>query len=163
MKQLKTDDFIENLKETICACDFKNEWLKMEITESAIMQKPEESISKLAEIHKLGISIAIDDFGTGYSSLSYLKCLPIHTLKIDQSFIRDLPNDEDDVAIVKAIIELANSLNLKIIAEGVETEEQKKFLLENGCKKIQGYFYSHPLPDTEMETCLLYTSDAADE
>ena len=150
MKQLKTDDFMQILKDTISTCNFKAEWLKLEITESAVMQKPKESIAKLIEISKLNISIAIDDFGTGYSSLSYLKRLPISTLKIDKSFIRDIPEDEEDVAIVKATIALANSLNLKLIAEGVENKEQKTFLLENGCKNIQGYFYSKPIPAEEM-------------
>lgn len=104
----------------------------------------------------MGLEISIDDFGTGYSSLSYLKKLPISKLKIDQSFIRDIPHDEDDVAITKTIIALAHNLKLDVIAEGVETLEQQQFLLDNGCPLAQGYLYSKPV-DTESATLLLQT------
>ena len=118
------------------------------------MSKPEEAIKLLGQISDLGIELAVDDFGTGYSSLAYLKKLPIDKLKIDQAFVRDLPEDEEDAGITKAVIALANSLNLKVIAEGVETKEQRDFLVENGCKKIQGYFYSKPVPSNEFENIL---------
>ena len=118
------------------------------------MINPDEAINILNQINELGIDLAIDDFGTGYSSLSYLKRLPISKLKIDQSFVRDLPDDEEDVAISRAVIALAKSLNLRIIAEGVETKEQKEFLVENGCRDIQGYFYAKPMPADEMEILL---------
>jgi EAL domain-containing protein (putative c-di-GMP-specific phosphodiesterase class I) len=119
-----------------------------------MMTNPEQSIKKLNRLSQLGIEIAIDDFGTGYSSLSYLKKLPLHKLKIDQSFIRDIPQDNDDVAITKAIIAIAKSLNLKLIAEGVETKEQKDFVIENGCLAIQGYLYSKPLNKEAIEQLL---------
>lgn len=128
--------------------------IAIEVTESHIMKNPEEAIAVLGELHHLGLEIAVDDFGTGYSSLSYLKKLPIDKLKIDQSFIRDIPSDEDDVAITKTIIALAHNLNLKVIAEGVETIEQQRFLVENGCPLAQGYLYSKPL-NAEMTTPLL--------
>jgi len=155
IKQLESHDFIELIKESIKAYDFKAEWLELEITEGQMMTKPEEVISRLREINDLGVSISIDDFGTGYSSLSLLKRLPIHRLKIDQSFIQDIPNDEEDVAIVNAIIALATSLNLDLVAEGVETSEQKEFLINNGCINMQGYYFSHPVSAKEMKNILL--------
>ncbi len=106
-------------------------------------------------ISALGIALSVDDFGTGYSSLSYLKRLPINKLKIDQSLVRELPGDEEDAVITKTIIALAHSLNLKVIAEGVETQAQKEFLLESGCEDIQGYFYSKPISRDEMEAFLI--------
>ena len=155
IKQLEYDGFLQEIKDNIKAYDFKPEWLELEITEGQMMKKPEKTIAKLKQINDLGIGISIDDFGTGFSSLSYLKRLPINRLKIDQSFISDIPEDEDDVAIVKAIIALAKSLKLDIVAEGVETSEQKDFLIDNGCVNIQGYYYSHPMPAEEMEAMLL--------
>ncbi|MCW9026450.1 MAG: EAL domain-containing protein, partial [Thiovulaceae bacterium] len=103
------------------------------------------------EINDLGIRISIDDFGTGYSSLSHLKHLPIDKLKIDKSFVDDVPKDQEDVAIIRAIIALCKSLNLTVIAEGVETDEQSKFLVENGCKYIQGYLYGKPQSSDDFE------------
>ena len=138
------------MSETGCGA----EWLELEVTESQVMLKPEEAIEILTTLSDLGIELAIDDFGTGYSSLAYLKKLPINKLKIDRSFIRDIPADKEDCAITKAIIALAKSLNLDIIAEGVETIEQKEFVLNNGCKNIQGYLYSKPMPVDEMEVYL---------
>ena len=146
MKQLNNSNFIPMLLAKIKKYNFNPAWLALEVTEGQIMNNPEVSISKLNKIHSLGIEIALDDFGTGYSSLSYLKKLPLDKLKIDQSFISDIPEDEDDVAITKAIIALGQCLNLKIVAEGVETQEQRDFIVENGCEYIQGYFYSRPLP-----------------
>lgn len=154
MKQLNANDFIDALLETIENTGFKAEWLELEVTESQVMNNPDASIDKLNQISDLGVELAIDDFGTGYSSLAYLKKFPLDKLKIDQSFVRDIPDDEDDVAITKAIIALAKSLNLKLIAEGVETIEQKNFMMENGCFNIQGYFYYKPLPAEEITKLL---------
>ncbi len=154
VKQLERDDFLQTLKDNMELSGFKPEWLELEVTEGQVMQKPEEAIVRLRQINELGIEIAIDDFGTGYSSLSYLKRLPIKKLKIDQSFVKDLPDDDDDVAIVKAIIALAKSLNLDLLGEGVETAAQKDFLLNNGCKNIQGYYYARPMPADEMRLYL---------
>lgn len=128
--------------------------IAIEVTESHIMKNPDEAIRILRELKALGLEISIDDFGTGYSSLSYLKKLPINKLKIDQSFIRDIPGDEDDIAITKTIIALAHNLKLDVIAEGVETLEQQQFLIANGCPLAQGYFYSKPI-DTEAMTRLI--------
>jgi diguanylate cyclase (GGDEF)-like protein/PAS domain S-box-containing protein len=154
VKQLESHDFIQVIKDSINKYGFKAEWLELEVTEGQMMTKPKEVISRLGEINDLGIAISIDDFGTGYSSLSLLKKLPIHRLKIDQSFIKDIPENEEDVAIVNAIIALANSLKLDLVAEGVETSQQKDFLINSGCINMQGYYFSHPVSATEMRTIL---------
>jgi len=124
--------------------------LELELTESLIMKNVEESTVTLNKLHEMGVSLAIDDFGTGYSSLSYLKRFPINTLKIDRSFICDLEDNQDDVAIVTAIVALGHSLDLKVIAEGVETVAQLHMLREMECDEIQGYMFSRPVPEAEM-------------
>jgi len=134
--------------------------LKLEITESLAMKDIDFSIATLNELSAMGIQILIDDFGTSYSSLGYLKRFPITTLKIDKSFVRDLPGDSDNAAITSAIIVMANSLKLKVIAEGVETEEQLAFLQSQKCDEIQGYFFSEPVP-AEVFTRLLQEEGAA--
>jgi diguanylate cyclase (GGDEF)-like protein/PAS domain S-box-containing protein len=154
VKQLQHKDFISVFKKMMQDTRCKPQWLELEVTESQIMTNQQKAIEILNDINNLKVNLAIDDFGTGYSSLAYLKKLPINKLKIDQSFIRDLPSDEEDVAITKAVIALAKSLNLDIIAEGVETEKQKEFLIQHGCEKIQGYYYSRPIPSDEMESFL---------
>jgi EAL domain-containing protein (putative c-di-GMP-specific phosphodiesterase class I) len=114
------------------------------------MADTEHIFDKLWQIKNMGIKLSVDDFGTGYSSLSYLKNFPLDTLKIDRSFIKDLPGNEDDVAIVNAILALAQTLNLNTIAEGVETYEQKTFLENSTCSSIQGFFFSKPMPIAEF-------------
>jgi len=151
IKQLKQDDFIAYVKELMVQTACKPQWLEFEITESGVMSDPEEMISVLQQINEMGIRLSLDDFGTGYSSLEYLKKMPISKLKIDRSFVKDLPEDDEDAAITKAVIALAESLNLDIIAEGVETKSQLDFLLQNGCKMIQGYFYAKPMSSEQME------------
>ena len=155
IKQLESDDFFLKIEKRIKKFHFNAKWLELEITEGQMMKKPEEVIKKLTQIHNLGIGVSIDDFGTGYSSLSLLKRLPINRLKIDRSFVKDIPKDEEDVAIVKAIIALAGSLNLDLIAEGVENAEQKDFLIENGCVNIQGHYYTQPMQADKMGEMLL--------
>ncbi|WP_459207503.1 bifunctional diguanylate cyclase/phosphodiesterase [Pseudomonas sp. MLB6B] len=129
--------------------------LQLEITENFIMSQAEEALAVLDQLKQLGVQLAIDDFGTGYSSLSYLKRLPLDILKIDQSFIRGLPEDAHDAAIARAIIALGRSMQLTIIAEGVETQAQQQFLAAEGCEQIQGYIVSLPLPAREFEGVFL--------
>ena len=148
---LERDGFIENIKDMILEENIDTSWLSFEVTESQIMKNPDKSIEKLKDLNNLGIKLSIDDFGTGYSSLSYLKKLPINKLKIDRSFIMDIPIDLDDIEITKTIISMAKNLKLEVIAEGVETIEQRDFLLENGCNEIQGYLYYKPLPANDVE------------
>jgi len=145
MKQLEYPNLLKEVNQSIVMNDFKYEWLEFEITETEVMKHPDKVIGILNELHALGISIAIDDFGTGYSSLSHLKRLPIDKLKIDKSFISDLTEDNTTKAIVNTMIVLAKSLSLDVIAEGVETQEQQDFLLDNNCYHIQGYYYSKPI------------------
>lgn len=151
VKEIQKNDFLLTIDELLDETKCKPQWLEMEVTEGRIMKSPEECIAVLKLISNKGIQIAVDDFGTGYSSLSYLKRLPINKLKIDKSFIDGLPNDDEDASICKAIIALAKSLKLSTIAEGVETIQQRDFLLENGCENIQGYLYSAPIPAYEFE------------
>ena len=150
IKQIEKDDFISFIKQLISEEKCTYDDIEFEVTEGQIMKNPEKSINILKEINDLGISIAIDDFGTGYSSLSYLRKLPINKLKIDKSFVNNLPEDIVDAAISKTIINLCKNLNLEVIAEGIETNKQKKFMLENGCNIIQGYLYSKPLSKEDM-------------
>ncbi|MDM5270979.1 EAL domain-containing protein [Sulfurovum sp. zt1-1] len=154
IKQLQAKDFISILKQILLENECDPGWIELEITESQIMNNPEYSIEILQQLSDLGIKLAIDDFGTGYSSLSYLKRLPIDKLKIDQSFIRDIPTDKDDMAIVETIITLSKSLKLEVIAEGVETEAQKDFLIEHDCLNIQGFYYSKPVSKEEIQEML---------
>jgi diguanylate cyclase (GGDEF)-like protein len=153
-KQLQQQDFLSTIECMLEETGCKAEWIELEVTESNIMHNILEAINTLNQLRDLGIHIAIDDFGTGYSSLSYLKRLPVNKLKIDRSFIIDIPGNKEDAAITNAIIAIADSLNLTVIAEGVESKKQKKYLLENGCRYIQGYLYYRPMAADKMEAIL---------
>ncbi|MDQ2680715.1 MAG: EAL domain-containing protein [Candidatus Eremiobacteraeota bacterium] len=128
--------------------------LDFEITESIAMHNAEESIGVMRQLKSLGIGLSLDDFGTGYSSLSYLKRFPLDILKIDKSFVRDIPDDANDLAIVSAIIAMAHALGLNVVAEGVETDPQREFLRDCACEFAQGYYFSRPLPVSELEELL---------
>ena len=129
-------------------------YLELELTESLIMQDLQQAITTMKALQAMGVRLSIDDFGTGYSSLSALKSFPISRLKLDRSFVRDLPEHEDDKAIARAVISLGHKLNLKVLAEGVESEQQFAFLRENHCDEMQGYYFSKPVPAAEIETLL---------
>lgn len=134
--------------------------LELEVTESVFMEDIQHTITILQNLHALGVELAIDDFGTGYSSLSYLRQFPIDRLKIDQSFIRNALNNADDAAIARTIVALGHSLNLKVIAEGVETKEHEQFLMDQGCDEVQGFRYSRPVPTEKFEAFVnSYTGD----
>ncbi|EID44743.1 putative bifunctional diguanylate cyclase/phosphodiesterase [Parageobacillus thermoglucosidasius] len=143
-------DFLEKLQKTIESVNVNPRSLELELTESAIMPHAEQSVGRLTTLKTMGISIAIDDFGTGFSSLSYLHRFPIDVLKIDQSFIKQLSQYQEDLAIVKAIIMMAHSLQIQVVAEGVETEKQYQILEEQRCDFVQGYYVSNPLTIGEL-------------
>ena len=144
--QLQHSRLVETVRTILDETGMPGELLEFEITESVIMQNPDYAVEVLNEISSLGIHISIDDFGTGYSSLSHLKRFSVNTLKIDKSFVRDVESNSTDAAIASAIIAMGSSLNLKVIAEGVETKQQMDFLRENNCDQVQGFLISRPLP-----------------
>jgi diguanylate cyclase (GGDEF)-like protein len=148
--QLQQPDLVARVKEVLEETGLPPRLLELEITESSAMQSPEASVRTLYDLKKLGIRISLDDFGTGHSSLSYLKRFPIDTLKIDQSFVRDINSDPDTAAIVTAIIAMAHSLRLKVIAEGVEFSEQASFLKHYSCDQMQGYLIKAPVGAEEF-------------
>lgn len=154
-QQIQNGDFVNIVKKVLEETGLDPKCLELEITESFIMQQADTAISVLEELRDLGVTLAIDDFGTGYSSLSYLKRLPIDRLKIDRSFIKDIPHDTDGKAIARAVIALGKSLKLNVIAEGVETEEQQRFISEEGCDEVQGYLHSRPVSAKELEKFLI--------
>jgi diguanylate cyclase (GGDEF)-like protein len=148
--QLRQPHLLTRIEQLLKQYDLRPGCLQLEITENFIMSQAEEALAVLHKLKKLGVQLAIDDFGTGYSSLSYLKRLPLDILKIDQSFVRGLPDDPHDAAIVRAIIALGRSMQLTVIAEGVETLEQQEFLALEGCEQIQGFIVSLPLGPEEF-------------
>jgi diguanylate cyclase (GGDEF)-like protein len=149
-RQFSDENLIQDIKAALTASGLNPTHLELEITESMVMREPEKAIQTLSELSAMGLRVAIDDFGTGYSSLSALKRFPVHNLKIDRSFIKDIPGDADNVAITQAIIALAHTLRMTVIAEGVETKEQSDFLSTSGCDDLQGFFFSKPLPEKEL-------------
>jgi diguanylate cyclase (GGDEF)-like protein len=149
-RQFRQDTLIETVRGALATARLEPRYLELELTESAVMQDAESSVQIMRRLSDLGLRISVDDFGTGYSSLSYLRRLPLDKLKIDRSFIREVVTSRDDAEIVRAIVSLAHSLHLKVIAEGVETAEQLTFLRSLGCDQYQGYLCSPPLPAAEF-------------
>ena len=152
--QFQQKGFVEKVAGILASAHLPTELIELELTESILIGDGDEVFLRLRELANLGIRLAIDDFGTGYSSLAYLKRFPIQRLKIDRSFVDQLPDDESDVAITRAVINLGHALNLKVIAEGVETEAQRQFLQESGCDEFQGFLLSPALPPADFERLL---------
>lgn len=153
--QFQQANFVESLSNALCDAHLDPSCIELELTESILIRDAQETLKKLDAIARLGVKMAIDDFGTGYSSLSYLKRFPINKLKIDRSFVMNLPKDESDIAIVTAIISLAHALKLQVIAEGVETQEQKDLLNSLHCDQIQGYLIAKAMDPHEFEATFL--------
>ena len=153
-RQFKETQLMRTIQQVLMETDLSPQHLGIELTESVIMQNAEITISTLRDLTKLGIQISVDDFGTGYSSLSYLKRFPLHILKIDPSFVREITTNASDAAIATSIITLAHSLKLKVMAEGVETKSELLFLKSLGCDEMQGYYFSKPLPAEAMTRLL---------
>ena len=154
LHQFLLTDIVGEAAQVLQSTGFPASQLELEITESALAERPEEALAVLNRLRDLGLRLAIDDFGTGYSSLAHLKRFPLDLLKIDQGFIRDIPNSCDDMTISSSVIALGHAMGLKVLAEGVETEEQLKFLQQKGCDFFQGYFCSRPLPAEDFKRLL---------
>jgi diguanylate cyclase (GGDEF)-like protein/PAS domain S-box-containing protein len=159
-KQLYQENFVTQVQKTIQHHGIDSTKLKLELTESMLVKDIDNIINKMNALSKIGVSFSLDDFGTGYSSLQYLKKLPFSQLKIDQSFVRDITDDESDLAIVSTIIAMAHSLNLGVIAEGVETKEQRQLLMKKSCLQFQGYLFGKPVPVDAFEASLKKSSAA---
>ena len=150
-RQFFDDRLPQRVRQAILDADMEAAQLELEITESILMANTEETMNLFVQLRQLGVKLSIDDFGTGFSSLAYLKRFHVDSLKIDHSFVRDISTNADDAAIVRAIVSLAHSLQLRVVAEGVETREQLDFLRECGCEEAQGYYFAHPLPAADVQ------------
>ncbi|TXI92477.1 MAG: EAL domain-containing protein [Aquabacterium sp.] len=159
--QFRQEDFAQTVQHALTAANLPPRFLEIEITESVMADNPERAIRTIRQLHDLGVQLSIDDFGTGYSSFSYLKRFKIHKLKIDQSFVRDLNTDSNSASISQAIISMAHSLELSVIAEGVETPEQAHWLATHQCDEAQGYLYARPLPADQFEAWLTSPTSTA--
>jgi EAL domain-containing protein (putative c-di-GMP-specific phosphodiesterase class I) len=149
--QFQQADFVERVAAVLAAEGLPGHLLELELTESILVRDADEALQRLTALSRLGVHLSIDDFGTGYSSLSYLKRFPIERLKIDRSFVRGLPADDSDVGIVRAIVQMARALNLDVVAEGVETEPQRRFLMDAGCQLFQGFLFAPALDAASFE------------
>ena len=153
-RQFMSATLLDDVMETLADTGMNARLIEFEVTESMMMREPEEAVKLLRELKAIGVRLTIDDFGTGYSSLAYLKRLPIDCVKIDASFVRGIPVDASDVAITETVIAMSRSLGLKVVAEGVETRDQMRFLEQRGCDEMQGFYFSRPLPAEELAAYL---------
>jgi len=152
--EFREDNSIESVFTTLSETGLDPKSLELELTESVLMKRAESAASTLKTLRARGVHIAVDDFGTGYSSLSYLRKFPIDALKIDQSFVRQITSAPDDTTIVTAVISMGRSLKLRVVAEGVETQEELAFLQARLCDEAQGYYFSHPVPPQQFAKLL---------
>jgi EAL domain-containing protein (putative c-di-GMP-specific phosphodiesterase class I) len=152
--QFRQGDIVTMIRDALDTAGLDARFLEVELTESAVMTDPEESIAILEKLSKMGVLVSVDDFGTGYSSMSYLRRFPIDKLKIDRGFINEVMSRPEDASIVRAIVSLAHSLKLKVVAEGVESPEQVEFLKTLGCDQYQGYHFSPALPASQFEALI---------
>ena len=152
-RQLDQHEFVDSVLAAIREAGITGDALELELTESMLMGSDSTTIAKLTRLRDAGVTFAIDDFGTGYSSMSYLKRFPIGCLKVDRSFVQGLPRSLDDAAITTAIISMAHSLRMMVVAEGVETPEQAAFLRSAGCDRLQGFLFGKPVPATQIQPC----------
>jgi len=153
-RQFRQKNLVQIVERGLRRHNFAATHLELEMTESMVMQDPDQTILILRQLKELGVFLSLDDFGTGYSSLSHLRRFPIDVLKVDQSFVRDVTTNKDDAAIAASIIALAHSLQLSVIAEGVETQPQLHYLAEQRCDVIQGYYFSRPIPSADFAALL---------
>jgi len=153
-RQFVDEHLLQDIDEALASSGMSPVLLQLEVTESMVMRNVARAVKVLDAIQSRGIRLAIDDFGTGYSSMSLMKQFPIDTIKIDRSFVRDLPNDSEDQAIAQAIISMGKALGMTVIAEGVETVEQQAFLRSHACDEMQGYLFSKPLPPAQLASLL---------
>ncbi|MET0291218.1 MAG: EAL domain-containing protein, partial [Steroidobacteraceae bacterium] len=153
-REFRQENFVGTVAQALRESGLPPELLELEITESMVMHDAPRLIRMLEELRQLGVQISVDDFGTGYSSLSYLKRFPVHRLKIDRSFVADVTRNADDAAIVRTIIALGHNLGLRVVAEGVESDAQLKFLRTNACDEMQGFYFGAPVPAAEFEETL---------
>jgi EAL domain-containing protein (putative c-di-GMP-specific phosphodiesterase class I) len=161
-RQFRAKGLLPGIRAALDSSALPPSQLELELTESLVMQDAEQAARLLDELHGIGIGLSLDDFGTGYSSLSYLKRFPFDNVKIDRSFVRHLPDDPNDAAITRAVIAMSHSLQMRVIAEGVENEAQRGFLREAGCDQMQGYLVSKPVPAPQLEVLLQVRSETVD-
>jgi EAL domain-containing protein (putative c-di-GMP-specific phosphodiesterase class I) len=152
--QFNHENLTEIVSEVLKETGLQGEYLEMELTEGIVMKDAESTMKILNDLKKLGVEFSIDDFGTGYSSLSYLKRFPIDKIKIDKSFVHNITTDPKDASIAQAIISMSHGMDIKVLAEGVETLEQQEFMRSLHCDEMQGYYFSHPLPEEYMKRLL---------
>ena len=160
-RQFQDEGLVNVVGAALAASGLPARCLELEITESWVMEGPYRAEQQMRRLSEMGVSLVIDDFGVANSSMTYLKRFPVHKLKIDRSFIRDIPADQNDAAIVSAIVAMGHSLDLRVVAEGVETAAQSAFLRSIGCDEVQGFLFGRPVPHDEMHVQLLYSPTLA--